>query len=27
MIKIGRNFLFCLSSRAMLHLKDQVSST
>jgi len=27
MIKIGGNFLFCLSSRAMLHFKDQVSPT
>ena len=27
MIKIGENFLFCLSSRAMLHFKDQVSPT
>ena len=27
MIKIDRNFLFCLSSRAMLHFKDQVSPT
>ena len=25
MIKIGANFLFCLSSCAMLHFKDQVS--
>jgi len=25
MIKIGANFLFCLSSFAMLHFKDQVS--
>jgi len=23
MIKIGANFLFCLSSRSMLHFKDQ----
>jgi len=27
MIKIGGNFLFCLSSRAMLHFKDQASPT
>jgi len=27
MIKIGANFLFCLSSRSMLHFKDQGSST
>jgi len=27
MIKIGGNFLFCLFSRAMLHFKDQISST
>jgi len=27
MIKIGANFMFCLSSRAMLHFKDQVSPT
>ena len=27
MIKIGGNVLFCLSSRGMLHFKDQVSST
>ena len=27
MIKIGANFLFCLSSCAMLHFKDQVSPT
>jgi len=27
MIKIGVNFLFCLSSRATLHFKDQVSPT
>jgi len=27
MIKIGGNFLFCLSSCAMLHFKDQVSPT
>ena len=27
MIKIGGNFPFCLSSRAMLHFKDQVSPT
>jgi len=27
MIKIGGNFLFCLSSRAMLNFKDQVSPT
>jgi len=27
MIKIGGNFLFCLSSPAMLHFKDQVSPT
>jgi len=25
MIKIGGNFLFCLSSRTMLHFKDKVS--
>jgi len=24
MIKIGANFLFCLSSGSMLHIKDQV---
>jgi len=24
MIKIGANFLFCLSSRSMLHFKNQV---
>jgi len=27
MIKIGSNFLLCLSSCAMLHFKDQVSPT
>jgi len=27
MIKIGRIFLLCLSIRAMLHFKDQVSQT
>jgi len=27
MIKIGGNFLFCLSSRTMLHFMDQVSPT
>ena len=27
MVKIGANFLFCLSSCAMLHFKDQVSPT
>jgi len=27
MVNIGANFLFCLSSCAMLHFKDQVSST
>jgi len=27
LIKIGGNFLFCLSSRAKLHFKDQVSPT
>jgi len=27
MIKIGGYFLFCLSSRSMLHFKDQVSPT
>ena len=27
MIKIGGNFLSCLSSRAMLHFKDQISPT
>jgi len=27
MIKIGANFLFCLSSRSALHCKDQVSPT
>jgi len=27
MIKMGANFLFCLSSRAVVHLKDQESPT
>jgi len=27
MIKIDANFLFCLSSRAMLHFKDQETPT
>jgi len=27
MIKVGGNFLFCLSARAMVHFKDQVSPT
>jgi len=27
MTKIGGNFLFCLSSRSMLHFKDQMSPT
>jgi len=26
-IKVGGNFLFCLSSRAMLHFQNQVSPT
>jgi len=27
MIKIGENFLFCLSSCAVLHFKDQIFPT